>query len=252
VLSNDCTVARAEAQLPLRIKLFGPARIMHGDGRTETRLSSQTLLLFAMIVTRNNERLDREEIAFTLWPDSTESEARATLRRHLHKLHQALPSAESERLLCDTQTISWDPSDDTFVDVVEFERLSESPHTFDSAAKLYAGDFLPRIDHEWASSLRERLRRRIVRVLESLVAKCRSNGDCARALEYVEQLLAQDPWREDALRDLMMLRFNAGDRAGALAYYHRFRERLGVEFGVEPMPETVQCVESIARGRAVH
>ena len=34
-----------------------------------------------------------------------------------------------------------------------------------------------------------------------------------------------------------MLRFNAGDRAGALAYYRRFCQRLGSEFGVEPMPD---------------
>jgi DNA-binding SARP family transcriptional activator len=70
------------------------------------------------------------------------------------------------------------------------------------------------------------------------------------ALEYVEQLLVHDPWREDALRDLLTLRFNAGDRAGALAYYRAFCKRLGAEFGVDPMPETVKCVEAIARGYA--
>ena len=73
-------------------------------------------------------------------------------------------------------------------------------------------------------------------------------ADRSAALEYVEQLLGHHPWREDALRDLLMLRFNAGDRAGALAYYRRFCQPLGSEFGVEPMPETVKCFESISSG----
>ena len=88
-------------------------------------------------------------------------------------------------------------------------------------------------------------------MLELLIAQCRANGDRSGALEYVEQLLGHDPWREDALRDLILLRFNAGDRAGALAYYRRFFQRLGSEFGVEPMPETVKCFESISNGSHV-
>ena len=186
----------------LNVRLFGAPRIVHAPSQRETRLPAQTLLLFALLTTRKHELLDREEIAFTLWPDSSESEAsaslrrrlhqaspgaaRASLRRHLHKLHQGLPQSGHPWIVCDTQSISWGPRDETFVDVAEFERLSETPQTFDQAAKLYAGDFLPRIDHEWVSSLRERLRRRIVRVLERLIAQCRASCNRSAALEYVE------------------------------------------------------------------
>ena len=249
MIANDRTIQPIDGVAPsLSVQLFGAARIVHGPSQRGTRLPAQTLLLLAMLTTRKHELLDREEVAFTLWPDSSESEARASLRRHLHKLHQALPQSARPWIVCDAQTLTWGPSDETFVDVAEFERLSETPQTFGQAAKLYTGDFLPRLDHEWASSLRERLRRRIVHVLEQLIAQCRVNCDRSGALEYVEQLLGHDPWREDALRDLMLLRFSAGDRAGALAYYRSFCQRLGSEFGVEPMPETVKCLEAIARG----
>jgi DNA-binding SARP family transcriptional activator len=253
MLTNDRTTSPIEEHLPsLRVRLLGTPHIVHSPSQRETRLPAQTMLLFAMLTTRKHELLDREEVAFTLWPDCGESEARAALRRHLHRLHQALPPQSARPwIVCDTQTISWGPSDETFVDVAEFERFSETPRTFDQAAKLYVGDFLPRLDHEWVSGLRERLRRRIVRVLELLIAQCRAKGDRSSALEYVEQLLGHDPWREDAVRDLLLLRFNAGDRAGALAYYRRFAQRLGLEFGVEPLPETVKCFESITKGSPV-
>ena len=52
------------------------------------------------------------------------------------------------------------------------------------------------------------------------------------------------------MRQLLTLRYRAGDRAGALAYYRRFCERLRAEFDVEPMPETVACCQAIVRGTA--
>jgi DNA-binding SARP family transcriptional activator len=172
------------------------------------------------------------------------------LRRHLYNIQQALPQSPRPWLDCGAKTISWGACEETYVDVSEFERLSETPETFGQAAKIYAGDFLPRIDHEWVSTLRERLRRRACRVLQQLISHCWSNGEKVKALEYVEQLLLHDPWREDALRYLLTLRFHAGDRAGALAYYRGFCKRLGSELGVDPMPETIKCVEAITRGYA--
>lgn len=234
----------------LHVQLLGSPRIVNGTPRSETRLPAQTLLLFAMLVSRKNEILDREEIAFTLWPDYSESDARAALRRHLHNLQQALPKSEQPWIVCDAKTIAWARGEETYVDVFEFERLSERPETFRLAAELYAGDFLPRLDHEWATSLRERLRRRASRVLEQLISHCWAIGEKLKTLEYVEQLLLLDPWREDALRRLLTLRFHAGDRAGALAYYRGFCKRLVSELGVDPMPETIQCVEAITRGYA--
>jgi DNA-binding SARP family transcriptional activator len=234
----------------LYVQLLGSPRIVNGTPRSETRLPTQTLLLLAILVTRKDEILDREEIAFTLWPDYSESDARAALRRHLHNLQQALPKSEQPWIVCDAKTISWARSEDTYVDVFEFERLSERPETFRSAAEIYAGDFLPRIDHEWVTSLRERLRRRACRVFEQLISHCWTNGEKRKALEFVEQLLVHDPWREDALRHLLALRFHAGDRAGALAYYRGFCKRLESELGVDPMPETIKCAEAIIHGYA--
>ena len=135
MLTNDRTIPPIDVPLPsLSVRLFGSPRILHVPSQRETRLPRQTLLLFAMLTTRKQELLDREEVAFTLWPDSSESEARAALRRHLHKLHQALPQSGRPWIVCDTQTISWGPSGETFVDVAEFERFSETPRTFDQAA----------------------------------------------------------------------------------------------------------------------
>ena len=53
-----------------------------------------------------------------------------------------------------------------------------------------------------------------------------------------------DPWREDTLRALMVLRYESGDRAGALAEYERFARMLRAELDAEPMPETSAVVST--------
>lgn len=233
-----------------RIQLFGRPRIFCERTGTEIVLQPQTLLVLAMLVLSKCEMLSREDIAFTLWPDEGESEARAALRRHIYRLQQALPPSLRSLLACDAKTATWKSDTGTYVDVCEFVRLSESGESLDRAAKIYSGDFLPRIDHEWATTIREQLRRRAARVLERLITKARSGGDRYLALEYVEELLSLDPWREDALRDLMTLRYEVGDRAGALACYRSFQQRLRCEFEVDPMPETIKCLDMIAHGHS--
>ncbi|MBV9103340.1 MAG: hypothetical protein JO060_07095, partial [Candidatus Eremiobacteraeota bacterium] len=62
---------------------------------------------------------------------------------------------------------------------------------------------------------------------------------------YLQQLLARDPWREDGLRALMSLRYENGDRSGALRACSDFEERLRREIGASLMEETVALRSAI-------
>jgi predicted ATPase len=64
-------------------------------------------------------------------------------------------------------------------------------------------------------------------------------------------VLSSDPWREDALRALVAVRYESGDAAGALAEYDRFTKRLRDELAIAPMPETVAIRQLILRQEAV-
>ena len=63
-------------------------------------------------------------------------------------------------------------------------------------------------------------------------------------------MLAHDPWLEDVLRTLIRLRYEAGDRAGALVEYERFARTLRAELGTDPMAETRAAYEAIAHEAA--
>ncbi|MBD5654471.1 MAG: hypothetical protein IAI50_04740 [Candidatus Eremiobacteraeota bacterium] len=232
----------------LRVDFLGTTRIAYGPVRIDARLSQNALLIFGMLLLQRDERLDREQLAFTLWPDHAESDARANLRRQLYLLQHALPDAVREQLRCDARSITWAERESVRIDVADFERLGAEPGGVEAAASIYRGDFMPRVDHEWALDLRQRLASDFRCALERATRQCVGRGDWAAALRYLERLLGSDPWRENTLRDMMMLRYRLGDRAGALAVYQDFRRRVKAELDVDPMPETIRCHDAIVRG----
>ena len=194
--------------------------------------------------------VSREALAFTLWSDDSETDARANLRRHLHHLQRALPPADPAQpwWIGDAESIQWNPAAEYWLDVAEFDQLSDDDATLSQAVALYSGDLLNSLYDDWLFYERERLRDRFFADLTRLIEINRAGADFTTAIDCAQRLLRHDPFREDALRQLMRLRFETSDRAAALAEYDHFVRRLRAELDVEPMPETIALYESIARG----
>ena len=234
----------------LRVDLLGTTRIAFGHVRIDARLSQTAITIFAILLLQRDDRTDREQLAYELWPDRTEADARANLRRQLYLLQNELPPVVRRNIRCDSRSITWADRDLAWVDVAEFERLAAEPGGVEAAIYTYKGEFMPRVEIEWAVATRERLASEFRSGLERAMRQRIGCGDWIAALRYVEQLLQQDPYREHALRQLMTLRYRLGDRAGALAVYHDFCRRIRAELDVDPMPETVRCHEAIVRGES--
>ncbi len=166
----------------------------------------------------------------------------------LYAIDHTLSGEDASVLTRNSQFVSWANDTEVQVDALEFMRLSDHPETLEDAAAVYGGDFAPQIDHKWGREIRDRLQRKMCHVLDQLIAQYRNSQDPRRSLDYVERLLSVDPWREDVVRDFMMMRYFVGDRVGALRFYRSFVQNLRSEFDVEPMPETVKCFESISNG----
>ncbi len=203
--------------------------------------------LLAYLILHRSQHTRRDAVAFALWPDDEEAKARANLRRHIALLSGAMPANEPPFFLVDQNTIRWNAFYDATVDVCEFERYGALPSEAANAVALYGGDLLPDSYEEWLLPERERLRDVQTANLERLSRRLRLDGDYPNAILVAKRLLEHDPWREDAVRYMMSLRYESGDRAGALQEYERFASRLHTEMQVLPMPETVARHDAIAR-----
>jgi predicted ATPase/DNA-binding SARP family transcriptional activator len=236
--------------MTLSIRLFGQPEL-----RFDTQLLSfdappKTLPLLAYCLLHRDQALDRQALAFLFWPDSSEEDARANLRRHLYQLGRVLQQAPSSEpwLLTNKQTLQWNPSTDYWLDVAEFERLSADPQSHEQAAACYRGSLLEGYYDNWIIFEQERQRRLYFDLLFQLVTRYRQAGSPWKALEFAHQVLALDPFHEEMVRQIMAIRTESGNRAGAIQEYELFKQRLQQEMDVPPMPETQALYESILSG----
>jgi len=238
----------SSAGAPLCVRILGNVAL-EIDGTPFTLVSQRsTLPLLAYLLLNRGAPVARDFLAFLLAPDEEEESARLKLRNNLYRLSRGLPQVPSVQwIVADGETVQWNPTAPTWLDIDEFESASRDPSRLEEAVELYRGDLLATLYDEWLVEPRERARNLYLADLAGLVSQHRRDRHFARALQYAQLLLNTDPFREDVLRRLIGIRHAMGDRAGALREYAGFVERLRTELDIEPMPETTALRDAIAR-----
>ncbi len=211
--------------------------------------SSRLQALLAYLVLHRHAPQPRRHLAFLLWPDSTEAQARTNLRNLLHTLRQALPDAD-RFLSADTHTLQWLSETPFTLDIADFETRVTQASTSTAlreAVDLYQGELLPNCYDDWIQPERERLKERFVEGLERLVVLLEQQHDYRAAIRYAEHLLRQDPLREETYRLLMRLYAQSGDRLGVVRVYQTCSNVLKRELDAEVSPTTRAAYEQLVQ-----
>ncbi len=230
----------------LRIHLLGSLKLFDADVPLALATPPKTLHLLAYLLLQRQAAVTRDQLAFTLWPDRSEPEARGQLRRYLYRLRQFLP--EGDWLITHGEQVQWNTAADYWLDVAEFERLSSGTLRADrleAALKLYPHDLLIDLYEDWVIIERERLYNLYLDDLQRLLEHYRDERAYDRAISCAQQILKREPLHENIVRELMRLRAAAGDRTRALEDYRHFQLRVREELGVPPLPETMALYESL-------
>ncbi|GAC1311567.1 MAG: hypothetical protein NVSMB19_26020 [Vulcanimicrobiaceae bacterium] len=236
---------------PFAVSLFGMPKFRSGDAPLRLALARTTLTFLAYLLLHRATPLRRDDVAFAIWPDDAEAEARANLRRHVYLLSRALPPGDVPWIVSDHRVVAWNPDAPLELDVEQFERLAGDPATRLQAIELYGGDLLADVEAEWLDERRRYYRSLFCNVALGAARDEMNAGAHARGASLAQSVVAVDPWQEDAIRIVVACRLQGGDRAGALATYLDFERRLRDELDTEPMPETRQLFETIAAGAHV-
>jgi DNA-binding SARP family transcriptional activator/tetratricopeptide (TPR) repeat protein len=236
----------------LVVRLFGEPGAFFDGKPWKWSAPPRCFPLLALLGLAGETAPTRAWLASTMWPDELESDARSNLRRHLHRLVRALPQVEGvEWIRGDERSIAWNDAAPAWVDVRAFEETIADPARRAEAVDMYRGDLLEGFYDEYVLAERERLRALYTGALGDLIREARAKRDLPSAVRFAERLLAEDEWREDALREWIAAKYESGDRSGALAGYERFARRLRDEFSSEPMPETTALRDAVRAGIAL-
>jgi predicted ATPase/DNA-binding SARP family transcriptional activator len=232
------------------IRLFGAIEIRH-NGELLTGFRSQKALILLVYLLCEQRPVTREYLAGLGWPESDQSQALGLLRRSLHDLQRQLPGC----LAVDNRTVRFSPTALVTADLQQFVALAaqSAPDAWSQAVALYRAPFLqgiyladaPELEN-WLVREQERWQREVVRLLTRLIAYHTERAAYQPALDYTQQLLAVEPWREEAHRQAMLLLARLGQTSAALAQYERCRQVLQAELAVDPAQETEKLRTRIA------
>jgi DNA-binding SARP family transcriptional activator len=215
--------------------------LLHGfelrwrDEAIDIPVSSQRLLAFLAL---HRRALTRAFVAGTLWPETTDARAAATLRTVLWRLHSLAGDLVAVR------GVNLALHSGVHVDVQALEavahRLLRQSGGFDLLAidpQALAGQLLPGLWDAWLVVERERVRQLSLHALEALCRRCLGAGHVAHAVLAGTAAVESDPLRESANRLLVEAHLAEGNRSEAIGQWQRYVRLLRDELGLEPQAE---------------
>ena len=213
------------------VRVIGSADLVLDGNRMAVFDAPRVQRLVGLLAVRA-EPQNRARLAYELWPESTDTQARTNLRKLLHDLRRALPDVE-EFIQTGDETVALGPREVVDVDLWRF-RDAVAVGDLDLAARLYRGDLLPACYDDWVLDERDRLRSEVRRILVELAERAAERQDHDDTIRHCHRLLDHEPTDEVAVRLLMQAHLALGDRAAAMRVYHRCVETLARELQVEP------------------
>ncbi len=238
----------------IRLSLFGGVGL-RGPGGDELRTvlaQPKRLALLAYLAAATPHAFhSRDALLALLWPNLDHEHARAALRQALYVLRRAL--GDGILVTCGDDVIGLDHAR-VWCDVTAFDQAIDVGDRA-AALELYRGEFLAGFHmsgalelERWVDAERVRLAGRASQAAWALSESEREAGCLTRALEWARRLLAFAPDDERALRHVVTLLGQLGDRTSAIRIYEEFARRLRADFEIEPALETKALVAAIRSG----
>jgi DNA-binding SARP family transcriptional activator len=202
------------------------------DGRRLRAFNSLRLQRSLALIAIRRDLHHRSRLAFELWPDSDERQARTNLRKLLHDFRHSLPDID-EFIEIDSEIVRWIPTGPSEVDVLRF-RDALAIGDLELAARLYSGDLLPACYDDWVLDERAKLQAEAYGAFVRLTEEAAGRDDHKAAIKHAQRVIDLEPTDEAAVRIQMKAHLALGDRAAALRSYHRHSEVLERDLGVAP------------------
>lgn len=217
-------------------------------------VKAPALLAYLAVVGRP---VQRDLLATLFWGEMGDADAKNNLRQALTNLRKTCdPFLEITR-----DSASMRAGADYWLDVAEFVRAVRTASKLAPVERIaplaeatahYRGDLLEGVVlrdapdfEEWLVAQRARLRELMLNALHDLVGLQMVEGRFPEAIDGATRLLALDPWREEAHRQLMLALARTGQRSAALAQFEQCRRIMREVFDVEPTDETAELAAQI-------
>jgi len=234
----------------LEVGLLGPIEVRRGGWALDVP-GGRARSLLTILALQVGQAIPAERLIDTLWGDEVPATAKTVLQGFVSKLRKALGATALEtagntyRLAVPRSAIDAN----RFHDLVKAAREldgDERTATLQRALALWRGPALSDVAYEpFAQAAIAALEEHRLTAREALIGAQLDTGMHAGLVPQLEDLIADNPYRERLREQLVLALYRAGRQADALQAYQQTRQTLIDELGLEPGPELRTLHEQI-------
>jgi LuxR family maltose regulon positive regulatory protein len=255
--ASPAIVVSQNAVTDLTINMLGPVEIFRDPARpmaADAWTTKRARDILCYIASRRHRRASKDVIIDTFWGEAEFEVVEKNFHPTISHIRKALNSNQPLKqnfLLYRDGDYQLNQSFTYWIDTAEFDRLLSEGEAarrarefercidaYERAVALYRGEFMQGSYDDWVEEQRTYYREQYLRLLESLAAVAQKSEDWPRVLNLTQQILREDPFREDIHCMIMRAYSATGNRAAVKEQYEHLRRLLQKELGVEPVAET--------------
>jgi DNA-binding SARP family transcriptional activator len=254
----------AKPVIDLTINMLGPVEIVRDPARplspdAWTTRRARDILCF--VASRRHHRASKDLIIDTFWGETDPTVIERNFHPTVSHIRKALNSNQTLKqnlLLYRDGDYLLNPDFAYRIDVEEFDRLvargeaTRRERQFDkciecyqAAVDLYRGEFMQGSYDPWADEQRSYYRKQYLQLIEALASVAQKTGDWFKSIQLAQQILNDDPFREDIHCLLMRAHAALGNKSAVREQYEGLKLLLEKELGVEPVTETVNTYREL-------
>ena len=247
----------------LRVNAFGKLRMQLNGSELTAFPTRHVEELLGYLLLHPNVLHNREKLIEMLWPTTHTTNVKARFSTVLWRLRKSFDAFGIPAAACldvSRQAVCFVPPADWSFDVHDFQTalkqlrntsLDENAReaALQRAVSCYHGELLDGVYANWCLLERERLARQYLRAAGQLMLSLMRREAFEDALVYGQEILAQDPLREEVHRAVMFCYWKTGQYAFASEQYQACAKLLQDELRTLPRPATVDLYQKIMADR---
>lgn len=254
----------AKPVIDLTINLLGPVEVIREAERPlspDAWATRRARDILCFVASRRHHRASKDLIIDSFWGETDPTVIERNFHPTISHIRKALNSNQTLKqnlLLYRDGDYLLNPEFAYCIDIEEFDRLvargeacrrerqfDQCIQSYQGAVDLYRGEFIQGSYDSWVDEQRSYYRKQYLQLLEALAGVAQEVGDWFKSIQLGQQILSDDPFREDIHCLLMHAHAALGNKSAVREQYESLRQLLNEELGVEPVAETTSTFNEL-------
>ncbi|HEX8251056.1 MAG TPA: BTAD domain-containing putative transcriptional regulator, partial [Pyrinomonadaceae bacterium] len=264
--SSSAVIQPSEEVVDLTVRMLGFVEIYRDKSKpfaADAWTTRRARDIFCYIASSRHRRVEKDVLIDTFWSDEDLASIEKNFHPTISHIRKALNSRQALKqnfLVFRDGAYQLNPELSYSIDTEDFDRFVAEAEkakrdgddqafrqNLDAAHALFRGEFMAGIYEPWAEEQRAYYREQYARILNALAKAAFKEKNWSQSVKLAQEILQDDPFREDVHRLLMRVYAAQGKRSQVKEQFENLQKLLKSELGVEPEAQTRRILQELLK-----